>query len=131
AERLAQALDTEIAAPTRVAGRRIEIRASMGVALLPDDGPDLDSLMQAADLALYHAKVGRREAACFFDRAMTRDLVRKKEIETDLRAAIQRDELSIFFQPIVDLETGRIRTFEDRKSTRLNSSHVKISYAVF
>src|SRR5690606_18065976 len=112
AERLAQALDTEIAAPTRVAGRRIEIRASMGVALLPDDGPDLDSLMQAADLALYHAKVGRREAACFFDRAMTRDLVRKKEIETDLRAAIQRDELSIFFQPIVDLETGRIRTFE-------------------
>ncbi len=112
AEHLAQALDTEIAAPTRVAGRRIEICASMGVALLPDDGPDLDSLMQAADLALYHAKVGRREAACFFDRAMTRHLVRKKEIETDLRAAIQRDELSIFFQPIVDLETGRIRTFE-------------------
>jgi EAL domain-containing protein (putative c-di-GMP-specific phosphodiesterase class I) len=43
---------------------------------------------------------------------MTRDLVRKKEIEAELRAAIQRDELSIFFQPIVDLETGKIRTFE-------------------
>ena len=43
---------------------------------------------------------------------MTRDLVRKKQIEAELRAAIQRDELSIFFQPIVDLETGRIRTFE-------------------
>lgn len=43
---------------------------------------------------------------------MTRDLVRRREIEDELRAALQRDELSIFFQPIVDLETGRIRTFE-------------------
>jgi EAL domain-containing protein (putative c-di-GMP-specific phosphodiesterase class I) len=43
---------------------------------------------------------------------MSRDLLRRREIETELRAAIQRDELSIFFQPIVDLETGRIRTFE-------------------
>jgi EAL domain-containing protein (putative c-di-GMP-specific phosphodiesterase class I) len=43
---------------------------------------------------------------------MTRDLVRKKEIETELRAAIRKDELSIFFQPIVDLKSGKIRTFE-------------------
>jgi predicted signal transduction protein with EAL and GGDEF domain len=84
----------------------------MGVALLPDDGPDIDALMQGADLALYHAKVGGKHQVTFFDNAMTRELVRKKEIEAELRAAIQRDELSIFFQPIVDLETGRIRTFE-------------------
>ena len=68
--------------------------------------------MQGADLALYHAKVGGKNQVSFFDPSMTRDLVRTKEIEAELRAAIQRDELSIFFQPIVDLETGRIRTFE-------------------
>jgi len=82
------------------------------VALLPDDGPDIEALMQGADLALYHAKVGGKNQVCFFDNSMTRELVRKKEIEAELRAAIQRDELSIFFQPIVDLETGKIRTFE-------------------
>jgi diguanylate cyclase (GGDEF)-like protein len=111
-ERLARALIDEISRPTRVDGHRIDTAASMGVALLPDDGPDIEGLMQGADLALYHAKVGGKHQVTFFDNAMTRELVRKKEIEAELRAAIQRDELSIFFQPIVDLETGRIRTFE-------------------
>ena len=82
------------------------------IALLPDDGQDIDTLMQSADLALYHAKINGKNQIRFFDAAMNRDLVRKKEIEAELRAALQRDELSIFFQPIVDLETGRIRTFE-------------------
>jgi len=111
-EQLARALVSEIGRPMRIDGHRIDTAASMGVALLPDDGPDIDMLMQGADLALYHAKVGGKNQVCFFDNSMTRELVRKKEIEAELRAAIQRDELSIFFQPIVDLETGRIRTFE-------------------
>jgi len=111
-ERLARSLVDEISRPARVEGHRIDTAASMGVALLPDDGPDMDALMQGADLALYHAKVGGKNQVCFFDNSMTRELVRKKEIEAELRAAIQRDELSIFFQPIVDLDTGRIRTFE-------------------
>ncbi|KRA83007.1 hypothetical protein ASD76_02660 [Altererythrobacter sp. Root672] len=111
-ERLARSMNHEICRSARIDGQRIDTSASMGVALLPDDGPDIDTLMQGADLALYHAKTGGRRQICFFDNAMTRDLVRKKQIETELRAAILRDELSIFFQPIVDLETGRIRTFE-------------------
>jgi diguanylate cyclase (GGDEF)-like protein len=111
-ERLARAVNDAIGRPTRIEGQRIDTSASMGVALLPDDGPDIDTLMQGADLALYHAKVGGKNQIQFFDTAMTRELVRKKQIETELRAAIQRDELSIFFQPIVDLDSGRIRTFE-------------------
>lgn len=112
AERIASEMHAEIMRPVRIDGDRLEVRASLGVALLPDDGADADTLMQSADLALYHAKVGGRSQTRFFDRAMTRDLIRRREIEHELRAAIQREELSIFFQPIVDLETGRIRTFE-------------------
>lgn len=111
-EQLASAMIGDLSRPFRIAGHRIGTGASMGVALLPDDGPDIETVMQSADLALYHAKVGGRNQLRFFDPAMTRDLVRKKEIETELRSAILRDELSIFFQPIVDLKTGRIRTFE-------------------
>ncbi len=112
AELIASEIHAEIMRPVRVEGDRLEVRASLGVALLPEDGKDADTLMQSADLALYHAKVGGRAQTCFFDKTMTRDLVRRREIEDELRAALQRDELSIFFQPIVDLETGRIRTFE-------------------
>ena len=111
-EQLASAMIGDLSRPFRIAGHRIGTGASMGVALLPDDGPDIETVMQSADLALYHAKVGGRNQLRFFDPSMTRDLVRKKEIETELRAAILKDELSIFFQPIVDLRTGRIRTFE-------------------
>ncbi|MEP3051435.1 MAG: EAL domain-containing protein [Erythrobacter sp.] len=112
AERLASEVHAEIMRPVRVDGDRLEVRASLGVALLPDDGKDSDTLMQSADLALYHAKVGGRAQTRFFDKTMTRDLIRRREIEDELRTALQRDELSIFFQPIVDLETGKIRTFE-------------------
>ena len=111
-EQLASALIGDISRPVRIDGHRVPCGASMGVALLPDDGPDIETVMQGADLALYHAKVHGRNQLQFFDASMTRDLVRRKEIEGELRAAIQRDELSIFFQPIVDLKTGKIRTFE-------------------
>ncbi|MEM1196497.1 MAG: EAL domain-containing protein [Pseudomonadota bacterium] len=112
AERISSEIHAEIMRPIRVESDRLEVRGSVGVALLPEDGTDADTLMQRADLALYHAKVGGRAQTCFFDTSMTRDLVRRREIEDELRVALQRDELSIFFQPIVDLESGKIRTFE-------------------
>ncbi len=111
-EGLAMRMMDEITRPVRIDDNRLEIASSMGIAILPDDGEDLETLMRGADLALYHSKVNGRKQVSFFDPAMTRNLVRRREIEAELRLALQRDELSIFFQPIVDLETGRIRTFE-------------------
>ncbi len=111
-EGFAQQMMDEISRPMRIDGNRLEIATSMGIAVLPDDGEDLDTLMQGADLALYHSKVNGRKQISFFDPSMTRNLMRRREIEAELRLALQRNELSIFFQPIIDLETGRIRAFE-------------------
>ena len=111
-EDLAQRLLDDISRPFRIDDDRLIIGCSIGIAVLPDDGADLDTVMQSADLALYDAKVKGRQRASFFDASMTRKLVRRKEIEAELRIALQRDELSVFFQPIVDLATGRIRSFE-------------------
>lgn len=111
-ERVSVKLLDALTRPYRFRGERIEIGASMGIAMLPDDASDLEPLLQAADLALYHAKVNGRNQSSFYHPSMNRDLVRRREIEAELRLAVQRDELSIFFQPIVDLETGHIRCFE-------------------
>ncbi len=111
-EQLAGLLCSGMALPMRVGGHRIESGASIGIAIIGPETADLDHLMQNAGLALYHAKVAGRHQARFFNPSMTRDLARRKEIEAELRGAILRDELSIYFQPIMDLATGRIRGFE-------------------
>ncbi|WP_271078228.1 putative bifunctional diguanylate cyclase/phosphodiesterase [Aurantiacibacter sp. MUD61] len=112
AQEIASALRDALAQPYRVKGHRIESGSMIGVAAMPDDAITQSGLLQAADLALYHAKASGPNEVRFFHDSMTRALARKKEIEAELRAAIQRDELSIFFQPIFDLRTGRIRCFE-------------------
>ena len=111
-EALAKRILEQIMRPIRLDSERLEISGSMGISLMPDDGTDADLLMQSADLALYHAKLDARGRHRFFDQSMTRELANRREIEAELRLAIKRDELSLFFQPIVDLETGRIRCFE-------------------
>ncbi|UVI38597.1 putative bifunctional diguanylate cyclase/phosphodiesterase [Qipengyuania spongiae] len=111
-ERLATRILNEINRPIRFQDERLEVKASVGIAAMPEDGEDAESFMQHADLALYHAKANGKNQVAFFDSSMTRELVRRREIEGELRAALQRDELSIFFQPIIDLATGKIRSFE-------------------
>ncbi len=111
-EKLATRILGEITRPLRIDGERLEMQSSIGIATRPEDGTSAETLMQSADLALYHAKTNGKNQVCFFDKSMTRDLVRRREIEEELRAALKRDELSIFFQPIVDLATGKIKSFE-------------------
>ncbi|MBX7482701.1 putative bifunctional diguanylate cyclase/phosphodiesterase [Qipengyuania qiaonensis] len=112
ASMLASRILGEIKRPVLVDGERLEMSASIGIAVTPDDGTMPDELMRHADMALYEAKVGGRSQIRFFDPSMTRDLTHRRKIETELRLALSRDELSVYFQPIVDLETGRIRCFE-------------------
>jgi len=112
AERLANEIHIEVMRPLRVNGRSLDVRVSLGVALMPDDAKEIETLMQRSDLALYHAKVAGRSQTSFFNPDMTRDLVRRRQIEDELRSAIIRDELSIYFQPIIHLETGKILAFE-------------------
>ncbi|WP_379550949.1 putative bifunctional diguanylate cyclase/phosphodiesterase [Qipengyuania sp. DGS5-3] len=109
---IAAQMIVELAATIRVEGQQIEIGASIGGAVLPDDGVDAGSLMKSADLALYKAKTAGANQFCQFTSELSREQVRKQEIDDGLRTAIERDELAVFFQPIIDLETGRIRSFE-------------------
>ncbi len=109
---LAAGLASDHAAPMRIDGQRIDCDTSIGVALLDPDSPELDQLMQHAGLALHYARAAGRNQVCFFNTVMTHEVIHRRELELELREALRRDELSIYFQPIVDLATGRIRKFE-------------------
>ncbi|MFC3100699.1 putative bifunctional diguanylate cyclase/phosphodiesterase, partial [Alteraurantiacibacter lauratis] len=109
---LAAQLGQQIKNPIRIGTDRLEAGVAIGIAFAGPDSHDLEKLMQHGALALFHAKLAGRNQIAFFNPAMTRELARRKEIEAELRGAIQRDELALYFQPIIDLATGRIRAFE-------------------
>ncbi len=112
ASALADTILKDVSRSVEVDGENLEITASIGIAVMPDDGVTPDDLMRHADMALFEAKAAGRSQIRFFTASMTRDLANRRKIETELRLALSRDELSVYFQPIVDIDTGRIRCFE-------------------
>ena len=106
AERIAAA----IGEPLRIRGRELFITASTGVAV-SDDSATAEALVNRADSAMYRAKEAGRGRIVLYDE-LTRISVDRLKIENDLRRALERDELSLVYQPIVDLRDGRTRGVE-------------------
>ena len=98
--------------PFQIDDHRVEIGASAGVALYPADGSTVETLLRAADTALYRVKAEGRGAVRFFEAAMDAQLQARQRLEHELGGAIARDELRLFYQPIVNARTGEIETFE-------------------
>ncbi len=98
--------------PFRIEGHRIEIGASIGVALFPDDGNNVDALMRAADAAMYRVKQQGRGAVCFYEASMNAKVQARLQLEQELVGAIERGEFVLHYQPIVNGTTGEIETFE-------------------
>ena len=100
------------AEPFTVTGQRIRVTASMGIASAPDNGSAPEELMRNADIALYAAKARGRDRAVFFSREMADAVQRRLMIETDLRAAIGSDALSLSYQPIVSCKGRAVVALE-------------------
>ena len=98
---MAHRIHDAMIAPFDLGSAQVFVTVSLGVALCPQDGDSLETLSQAADLALYRAKHEGRNRFAFFDKAMEQKLHLGKTIEDDLRSAIRNDELTIAYQPLV------------------------------
>jgi diguanylate cyclase (GGDEF)-like protein/PAS domain S-box-containing protein len=89
-------------------GHDLHITASIGVSIYPDDGPDAETLIKNADTSMYQAKESGRQTFRFFKPEMNLRAVDRQSIEEDLRHALQRKELSLHYQPKINLNTGAI-----------------------
>lgn len=98
--------------PFLIKGHLINIGGSIGIASVPADATDLDSLMIRADLALYQAKANGRSGYCFFRLELQQRAQARRELEADLRKALMLRQFELFYQPQVDLSTGTLIGFE-------------------
>ncbi len=112
AEALARRLADAVARPYMIEGREIVIATSVGISVSPTDGTDAHQLLKNADLALYRAKHEGRGTYRFFEPVMDSELQARRSLELDLRHALDRNELDIHYQPIVDLKTGTVAGYE-------------------
>lgn len=97
-----------IAEPYRIDDRPIHVSGSIGLAIYPDDGPDYNTLLKHADMAMYQAKADGRNTFRLFNQAMAAALQSKYVLESNLRKAIERDEFQVVYQPQVSLNTGQV-----------------------
>ncbi|MBW8457701.1 MAG: EAL domain-containing protein [Thiobacillus sp.] len=105
---IAQRMIGTLAEPFLLDGNSIYIGASVGIALYPTDGLDVGTLQSSAAAALHQAKAQGRGTLRFFSPEMTRRSKARLTLEADLRRALDRQELSLHYQPQVDLISGRI-----------------------
>jgi diguanylate cyclase (GGDEF)-like protein len=105
-EVVAQRIIATMSAPFQVEGKEIFIGATVGIAHAEGDALGPDELLRNADLAMYRAKKEGGSRAATFETAMRTALLQRIELEADLRHALARGELSVAYQPVVDLETG-------------------------
>ena len=98
--------------PHLVAGSELYVSCSVGVAIYPDHGADMDTLMRHADAAMYQAKSGGRDHARMFTPQMEEQQLQQLHLETDLRHAIERNELVLYYQPRIDAHSGNLNGVE-------------------
>jgi len=94
--------------PVELEGQKIFISASIGIAIYPTDGHDVNSLLRNADTAMYVAKETGRNNYKFFSQEMNLRAVERMTLETNLRRALEKEEFYLNFQPQVDCKTGEI-----------------------
>jgi diguanylate cyclase (GGDEF)-like protein/PAS domain S-box-containing protein len=115
AEQLAREASAQLAErlsnPFTVARAEFHVEASIGISIYPDDADSAEALLQHADVAMYQSK-GRGRAASTVYAGVTHDPLERLSLSRRLRRAIARDELALFFQPIVWTASGRLHSME-------------------
>ncbi|HEU4889553.1 MAG TPA: EAL domain-containing protein [Thermoanaerobaculia bacterium] len=112
AAKTAQKLLETVAHPAAVEGHELYITTSIGIALFPSDGDNAETLLKSADTAMYRAKDAGRNSYRLCTRAMNSRAAERLSVENALRRALEREELVLYYQPLVRLETAETMGME-------------------
>lgn len=111
-ERMAERILAVLAEPYYIVDETIYIQASIGIAFCPNDTTEVDQLISNADQAMYASKTSGRNRLSYFTPALHDDACKRLQLLNDLRTALASRELELYFQPIVELASGRISKAE-------------------
>lgn len=109
---IAERLATEIRKPFKIDGREVFVTASIGITCSRPGHVDAIDLLREADIAMYQAKAIGKGDYAVFDAGMGTAALKRLELETDLRHAIERFEFELYYQPAIHLNSGRVSTME-------------------
>ena len=133
-ERVARRIAVAISEPFELYGHSVDIGASIGVAITPDHGNSIETLMRAADIAMYRAKANGGGQHCLFDSTLAAEHQAKIDTEKALTEAVQRGEFILALQPQVGLTTGAsvgvealLRWRHPREGMRLPNTFIPIA----
>ncbi|MBL0124971.1 MAG: PAS domain-containing protein [Betaproteobacteria bacterium] len=105
---VAEKLLDEIRQPSRIDGHDIHISGSVGISLFPDDAEDVDALLKNADMAMYRAKELGKNTYQIFSADLAANGTAARLMENALRSAVVRNELELYYQPTIDMQSSRI-----------------------
>lgn len=105
---VAQRILTKLATPFQLGSEVVNVSASIGITLYPEDASDAETLIRNADQTMYNAKNKGRNTYSFFTRSMQDAALKRREMTNDLRVAIEKEQFRVVYQPIVDLATNKI-----------------------
>ena len=109
---IAQKLIDQVSQSIDLDGQLFHLSASIGISVYPDDGNDIHALIKNADVAMYRVKETGRNGYQFYAEKMSAGSLERMRLEADLRQAMERDELVLYFQPKLDLRTGAVTGVE-------------------
>jgi len=108
AELVAKDIVEQSSLPFHLKGHDAFVSASIGITMFPDDGNDVSTMLKNSDMAMYQAKDAGRNTYKFFNRSMTAIARERATLEWDLRMALERKELEVYYQPIIDIESEQM-----------------------
>jgi diguanylate cyclase (GGDEF)-like protein/PAS domain S-box-containing protein len=111
-ERVAQSILKKLAEPFNLNEKLFYISTSIGISVYPNDGGEVDILLKNADQAMYAAKDLGRNRFHYFTSSMQEDALKRMHLNNDLRSAISENQFVLYYQPIVDLNSGNIQKAE-------------------
>ena len=109
---VAQRIGESMRMPFILEGREVTVTASIGIAIYPDDGSDGAMLLRHADTAMYHAKQSGRDNMQIYRPSLTSQLVRRLELDSDMRTALDQGQFHLVYQPQIDTASGSILSVE-------------------